>query len=302
MAQNVKAADLIGKTIVNNEGSMSYRVINIDGDKLQVEFVAGDRPAIQMPMPWAQVEKLLNGGWQVQGEQAQPKAEEPIASEDTVEEVSDVQPAAKEVKLKRKVTLKKKGTDPTPDPSPTMGGECHAESDGAAAPRPSKGRGRGGVTPKLTYTTYKNKAGKTCAKIAGFAEGDAMLERAAAESIHASSTYERDKKGGKHYMLLFGPCYAAAAKEVCDAMNAGKSLDDCKAIIDQATEERQQKREEWKAKRAEYLARESEEPKAKDTASEKTYTESYLADLLTRATNNDAKALAELNKIMAKAA
>ena len=82
-----------------------------------------------------------------------------------------------------------------------------------------------------------------------------MLERSNAESIHASSTYERDKKGEKHYMLIFGPRYAAAAKEVCQALNAGKTLDDCKAIIDAATEERQQKREAWKQKRSEYQER-----------------------------------------------
>lgn len=120
-----------------------------------------------------------------------------------------------------------------------------------------------GAKRKLRYETYENKKGKTCARIVGFTE-DAMLERGNAERIHASSTYERDKKGGKQYMLIFGPRYAAAAKEVCKALNEGKTLADCQAIIDAATEERVQKREEWKAKRAAYLAnRENESAEVK---------------------------------------
>jgi len=241
MAQNMKAADLIGKTIVNKDGTMQYRVMNVDGDKLTVEFVAGGRPAVTMPMPWAQVEKLISGGWTIaeseecrvkseEGSARRPEGESQFAT--AADDVEDVQPTAKEVKMdqpaKPKVTLRRKQSQPKAEKKPEPKSE------------------------KLTYTTYQNKAGKTCAKIAGFAEGDAMLERAAAESIHASSTYERDKKGGKHYMLIFGPRYAAAAKEVCQALNAGKTLDDCKAIIDAATEERQQKREAWKQKQSGY--------------------------------------------------
>lgn len=285
MAQNVKGADLIGKTIVNKEGSLRYRVINVDGDKLQVEFVAGDRPAIQMPMPLAQVEKLLAGGWTMSPDPSTKEGGETAASKATadedVEEVSDVQPEpAKTVRLKTKIKQAPK-TEQAPKSKQAPKSEPKEQE------KPKE-------TGRFVYSTYENAKGKTCARIRGLKEDDAAYKNAA--DLHASATYERDKKGNKHFLLIFGPRYAAAAKEVCDAMNAGKPLTACKAIIDQATEERQQKR-------AEYLAgRESEEPKAKDTASEKTYTESYLADLLTRATNKDAKALAELNKIMAKAA
>ena len=37
-------------------------------------------------------------------------------------------------------------------------------------------------------------------------------------------------------------------------LNEGKTLADCKAIIDKATADRQQQREEWKARRAERSA------------------------------------------------
>ena len=108
-----------------------------------------------------------------------------------------------------------------------------------------------------------------------------MLERGNAERIHASSTYERDKKGGRIYMLIFGPRYADAANEVCQAMNQGKTLSDCQAIIDAATSARVQKREEWKAKRAAYLAnRESAgEPEMK-TASNVGYSLEDVAAML----------------------
>lgn len=238
MAQNNVKADLTVGTVIEIAGTTSKYIIKaIDADKLTVDFYRkeGEAPTT-MPMPRAMLDKMMAAGkWKVA---AETKAEEPNASED-VEEVEDVQPTAKEVKMeqpeKPKVTLRRKQSQPKAEKKPE--------------PKSEK------VTPKLTYTTYQNKAGKTCAKIKGFAEGDAMLERSNAESIHASSTYERDKKGEKHYMLIFGPRYAAAAKEVCQALNAGKTLDDCKAIIDAATEERQQKREAWKQKRSEYQER-----------------------------------------------
>ena len=133
---------------------------------------------------------------------------------------------------------------------------------------------------KLRYETYKNKKGKTCAKIVGFTEGDAMLERGNAERIHASSTYERDKKGVKLYMLIFGPRYADAAKDVCRAMNEGKTLVDCQAIIDAATEERVQKREEWKAKRAAYLANRAADDKDLKPETKQGYSSEDVADML----------------------
>jgi hypothetical protein len=64
--------------------------------------------------------------------------------------------------------------------------------------------------------------------------------------------------------LCFGPRYAAAAKDVCKAMNDGKSFEDCKAIIDKATEERAAKREEWKQKRAERKASEPADDKEQE--------------------------------------
>lgn len=105
------------------------------------------------------------------------------------------------------------------------------------------------VKGNYTYATYTNKKGKKCAKIVGVTETEEAYTHAA--ELHASGSFERDKQGNKQFYLCFGPRYADAAKAVCDAMNAGKSLADCKAIIDKQTADNAQKREEWKAKRAE---------------------------------------------------
>lgn len=108
--------------------------------------------------------------------------------------------------------------------------------------------------PKLIYETYTSKKGKTCARIKGFSEDDIIYQNA--EDIHASKTWERDKKGNKTFMLVFGPVYAAAAKQLCDAINSGKKEDVAPALaaIENALtthrKEREEKRAEYKAKKA----------------------------------------------------
>lgn len=108
--------------------------------------------------------------------------------------------------------------------------------------------------PKLIYETYTSKKGKTCARIKGFSEDDTIYQNA--ELIHASKTWERDKKGNKTFMLVFGPVYAAAAKQLCDAINSGKKEDVAPALaaIENALtthrKEREEKRAEYKAKKA----------------------------------------------------
>lgn len=236
--KNMTAQDYVGKTINVKDSTNYYVVKSADGETLQTEMHMGDR-VMPCPMPMPLLNKMLEAGKYIIGAAApataEPVAEQPkpVAEQPTAQTVS---PKPTEPKKSKRQTKPTKSEQPKPIRSVEKP-ETKAKESG-----------------KLRYETYTNKKGKTCARIVGFAEGDAMLERANAERIHASSTYERDKKGVKHYMLIFGPRYADAAKEVCQALNEGKTLDDCQAIIDQATEERVQKREEWKAKRAAYLA------------------------------------------------
>jgi hypothetical protein len=100
---------------------------------------------------------------------------------------------------------------------------------------------------RLRYETYTTKKGKTGAKIVGFNETDAAY--LAGPELHGSKAWENDKQGNKTFCLLFSHRYAKAAEDVCKALNAGKSVADCQAIIDGCTEERAQRREEWRARR-----------------------------------------------------
>ena len=236
MATNVKAADLIGKVLVLGDGSSKYVIKSNDGDKLQCDFIRGESAPISVSVTMQQIDAMVSSG-KAAWESDAPKA----TATDEVEEVTDVQPQPAKAKPRAKAN-KTNG-------QPAVNGQSSARPKDACKARTVNGQ--------LSYSTYTNKKGKRCARIVGFSEGDAILERENAERIHASSTYERDKKGNKHYMLIFGPRYADAAKDVCKAMNAGKTLAGCQAIIDKATEERAQQRDEWKQKREEHKAQTS---------------------------------------------
>jgi len=207
----------------------------------------------------AQVEKLLAGGWQVSDGTAQESA------------------TAKTVKM-----------EPEPKPKAERPAKPKAEE-----PKPQAEQPKG----NLTYSTYTNAKGKTCAKISGFAETDAAYQKDAAASLHGSATYENTKQGHVNY-LLFGPRYAEVAKTVCQMLNEGRSVADCQAVVDRATEERAQKREEWKQKRAAY--REQHEGKAQTAKPQgKTYTEAEVADLMRRVIAGDQEAMAIVNAMAA---
>lgn len=271
--KTMTAQDYVGKTINVNGSKNFYVVKSADGDKLTAEFHMGER-VMQCPIPMSQLTAMVDAGkWSVCDDA--PATDEPVAN--------DNHPVADEPKPVPEPTAKTMKLKPTTEPKKSKRQTKHAKSE---QPKPTMSEQpetpETGAKRKLRYETYENKKGKTCARIVGFTEGDAMLERGNAERIHASSTYERDKKGVKHYMLIFGPRYADAAKEVCQALNEGKTLD-CQAIIDAATQERAQRREEWKAKRAAYLAnRENEgaEVKPAEVKETKGYSSEDVAAML----------------------
>ena len=277
--ENVKVADLIGKSI-GNGGNAKYTINAIEGDKVKVTFQMGDSDGKPMTMGVAQVEKLLQGGWQVSdGESrgqvldSQPQTEEPKAKtvkmEPEQEKPKEEQP---------KVTLKRK--QPQAEEPETK----------AEEPKPEQPQG------KLTYSTYTNAKGKTCAKISGFAETDAAYQKEAAVSLHGSATYENTKQGRVNF-LLFGPRYAEVAKTVCQMLNEGKTVADCQAVVDAATEERAQKREERKQKREAY--RQERDGRSHQPSPGKTYTEAEVADLMRRVIEGDQEAMAIVNAMAA---
>lgn len=107
--------------------------------------------------------------------------------------------------------------------------------------------------PKLIYETYTSKKGKTCARIKGFSEDDPRY--LIGPELHGSKTWERDKKGNKTFMLVFGPVYVDAAKQLCEAWNSGddKAINAAQTVVagalDAHRKEREEKRAEYKAKK-----------------------------------------------------
>lgn len=233
--KTIKAADLIGKTILAGK-SAKYVVKAVDGDRLNTEFTIGNNEPMQCPVPWAQVQKMLEAGtWSIEGADATSKVQG-----------DEVQ-----------------GTKSEPE-------KPKAETEPKAKPKKTKQEVKG----NYTYATYRNKKGKKCAKITGVTEQDEAYQHA--PELHASGSFERDKQGNKQFYLCFGSRYAEAAKQVCEAMNQGKSLAQLKAIIDKQTADNAQKREEWKAKRAER----AEQANGNTNENAKGYTAEQVAQML----------------------
>ena len=275
--ETMKVADLIGKSVCN--GNAKYVIKSVDGDKVTVDFAMGDNAAKEMNMKAEQIEKLLAGGWQV----SDGTAQEPTAKQ---EAPKTEEPKAKTVKMGETKTKQEQPVKPRKKQPQT-------EEPKAEEPKPQAEQPKG----RLIYSTYTNSKGKTCAKVSGFAETDAAYQKEAAASLHGSATYENTKQGRVNF-LLFGPRYAEVAKTVCQMLNEGKTVADCQAVVDAATEERAQKREEWKQKREAY--RQEREGRTQETKPQgKTYTEAEVADLMRRVIAGDQEAMAIVNAMAA---
>lgn len=257
MANNVKAADLIGKVIIIGENAGKYTITDVKGEKAIVTF---ERKGLAAPIPNVPVEleqllKQIADGKAHWADESDTKAQTnaPI-DENEVEDIT-------EDEIEQEVKTAKVFTTPK--------AEAKAKSETKAS-----------KSGKLTYEIYKTKKGKEAGKIIGFNENDAIY--LAGPELHASKTWEK-KNGNRIYTLMFGPRYSDAAKQMCDAINKGATLDECRAIIEGNTEALAKKRAEQKA---EYLAKKAEreaakaekttEPKSKankDGKTEKCYTE-----------------------------
>lgn len=267
MKNKTKVADLIGKSI-SNGGNAKYTINSIEGDKVSVTFQMGDSEGKPMTMGVAQVEKLLQGGWTI-GEGA---AQEPAAKQ---EQAKTEEPKAKTVKMepkqeqpaKPKVTLKRKQPQT----------ETKAEET-----KPQKGR--------LKFVTYKN-GDKEQGRIMGFSADDEAYRRGS--DFHGSAYPVNGV-----LCLSFSKKFTPFAKEVCQALNDGKTVDDVLAMLADydakraaAKAARDAKREEWKAKR------EGKTQEAKPQG--KTYTEAEVADLMRRVIAGDQEAMAIVNAMAA---
>lgn len=251
MTQNLQGADLIGKVIVVNGSNVKYVIKSVDGDKLMTDFIMGDR-TMPCPVPMSQVESMVEAGkWTIESEEptaTETKAEDVKPEDTATEETTAEEPTATE-------EVEEVIDEPEPAPAQTVKMKTEMPKDKAeekGTTKKSDGRGKKSDTSHqhsaLKYETYTTKKGKTGAKIVGFNETDAAY--LAGPELHGSKAWENDKQGNKTFCLLFSHRYAKAAEDVCKALNAGKSVADCQAIIDGATEERAQRREEWRQKRA----------------------------------------------------
>lgn len=299
MEKNFKAADLIGKTIVVGNNQATIEINGIDGDKLSGVF-SKDGKNTPMSFPFSQLKGMIDKGlWKISDGSEEKPTTTDVQTEADVAEVDDIKP----------VVTKKPEPKPTDEvaeePDPDAVGEIvdapakvePIKPKKQEKPKKSDKPKKQEPTAKYAFSTYTTKKGKTGAKITGFSEDAPAYARAA--ELHASASYERDKKGNKVFYLMFGPRYADAAKEVCEALNNGKTFADCKAIIDKATEDRAQKREEWKSKREE--RRNQTSAISPQTSTEKTYTQSELAEWLRKLNAGDPKAAKFFNDL-AKAA
>lgn len=271
MTQNLQGADLIGKTIVVNGSNVKYVIKSVDGDKLMTDFIMGDR-TMPCPVPMSQVESMVEAGkWTIEG------SEEPTATETKAEDVKPEATATEEPTETEEV--EEVIDEPEPAPAQTVKMKTEMPKDKAeekatkSKPQKPQTKAKSDTSHQhsaLKYETYTTKKGKTGAKIVGFNETDAAY--LAGPDLHGSKAWENDKQGNKTFCLLFSHRYAKAAEDVCKALNAGKSVADCQAIIDGCTEERAQRREEWRQKRAERDNAATNEGEATATT-EKLYTE-----------------------------
>ena len=184
----------------------------------------------------------------------------------------------------------------------------HAQPVSEAKPSPSTGE-RGEGLPQFSVITYTTKKGGTAPQIIGFTGEDDPRWKAVKESgvKWASASYRKDISGEKVYLLMFGTKYMQAAQQLCDAYNSGdaKQIAEaqaaCQTIYEQAQAEGKAR---WEAKKAEWAAKKkgnlTPDPSPKGEGSEeKTYTASEVAELLRRIKEGDAKAMEQVNELMA---
>lgn len=313
MTQNVKGADLIGKTVIMGENIAKYTITAINGEMATTTFERQGLQPMTVPM---RVKDLLD-----MVESGKAHVDEPISTDNTtkaddVEEVNAEDIKAEEPVAPKIIPIRQESKAEEPK-TETKTAETIHEQPKAEQPKTAKKSGKKS-SGKYSFTTYKTKKGKEGGEIQGFAEDDAIysLDSDVILTLHASKTWRRDKKGNRIYCLLFGPRYREAAEQVCEALNEGAGFDDIKAIVDGRTAERAAKREEWKAKRAEYIA--NREAKAAAATATDTATDNAtaseapkaavskadvagLGDFLRKVLEKDPAAMALAEKLMAAA-
>lgn len=244
MANEMKAADLIGKVIIVGENIATITIKGVkDNGMLDGEFKRGDAEpmamAVSMQNLEAQVEK---GTWKIAGE-AIESVSDPVPDV-TIEEVEDIIPAKPVAKPEPTAEIKPIKPEAKPKSKPKAAKPKAKTESKPKNEKPATTTATAGAS--YTYEAYTSSKGKQCARILGFSETDAAYQHA--KEINGSASYTKDKQGNKTYFVAFGPIYAAAAKEICDMLNDGKyNLGTAKIVMAAAYDKHRERKAERRA-------------------------------------------------------
>ena len=292
---NYKDADLIGKELLVGSGTAKYIINSVNGDTWMCTFHRDGVKDLELPMKAATLLNMVE-------EKREQWAEEPTAAKtestktesteteaegelDDVEEVDaeeieepkPAKPAKPKLRVvtgkiaKEKVREQPIEDGPETDDEPTEPIEDEEEPETETEPEEKeveetpkpKAKARKRAKGKYVYATYITHRGKSGAQITGFAPDEEVYQRA--RELHALASRER-VNGKRVYSLVFGPNFADAAKNMCDALNDGAGMDELLDIVDVNYKSLEQKWAEKKAEYAEKKAKRQEEKKAAKTA------------------------------------
>ena len=221
MAQNFKAADLIGKEIIMGTTGAKYVVKSVAEDKLICDFENPTQgmSSKNMPVPFANVQKFVNDGkWTVAD--ANDAATTDVTTEADVQEVQDIVPV---------VTPKEKSAPKSEEPDPDAVGELVYEEPKAkvepikptAKPKQEKPKAKSVVGSTYRVELLPTKDGQKWPKLYGFKDESEAKKTAGKMAKTVTYSWDRDEQGEKRYYLKGGKKYCEVFQQLSDALNAG---------------------------------------------------------------------------------
>ena len=223
MAKEMKAADLIGKTIEAPEAGAKYVIKSVseDGTKLITDYyLKGKDKPFECPITMTLLEANTKAGkWRLEGTDINPQT-----STDEVEEVTDVTLDAIKPKMAEEtaktIEMPKKKSEGRGKKSETKAKKSDVSHQPSAA---------------YHVQLLTSKKGRQWPKLYGFASEDeakAMADRMA-DGISASWDYGMNDEGResktRHWHLKAVSKFCGLMQELCDALNRGDQ-----AAIDKA--------------------------------------------------------------------
>ena len=330
MAQNVKAADLIGKEIIMGTTGAKYVVKSVAEDKLICDFENPTQgmSSKNMPVPFANVQKFIaDGKWTVAD--ANEAATTDVTTEADVQEVQDIVPvvtpkaasergqngtrsdSAEREQARPEVKAKSDGGSKTADVPQTS----DIKPQTSAKVEPIKATVKPEPKPKaksVVGSTYRvellpTKDGQKWPKLYGFKDESEAKKTAGKMAKTVTYSWDRDEQGEKRYYLKGGKKYCEVFQQLADALNAGnraaieRACMASVAIFEGARAEGK-KKSEGRGKTEDIHQPSAVSPQP---STEKTYTQTELAEWLRKlnaGTDKEKAAAAKFFNDLAKAA